>query len=153
MPKGSAMSEHVTIPPEGTVRIDTEVRPDRSGGRLIATQDREVIRQWAERHSAEPAVDGDAAQARTKNVQLDVRFNFPGVHRYRPASWDEWFDIFTRKALVFVYEEEVADRAYELWERRGGEHGQDQRDWFEAQRQLEAEGMRPSGDYRFVKET
>jgi len=55
--------------------------------------------------------------------------------------------------LVFVYEEEVADRAYELWERRGGEHGQDQRDWFEAQRQLEAEGMRPSGDYRFVKET
>jgi hypothetical protein len=33
----------------------------------------------------------------------------------------------------------IAQRAYELFEARGGEPGHDQADWFEAERQIDAE--------------
>jgi hypothetical protein len=44
--------------------------------------------------------------------------------------------------------EQIAARAYELWENRGRTHGTDQQDWFEAERQLrgraaESEHNRP----------
>lgn len=32
--------------------------------------------------------------------------------------------------------EDIARRAYQLYEERGGEHGQDWQDWFEAEREL-----------------
>ena len=32
--------------------------------------------------------------------------------------------------------ENVARRAYERYQQRGGEHGRDQQDWFEAEREL-----------------
>ncbi len=35
-----------------------------------------------------------------------------------------------------VGEEGIAKRAYEKWLARGGRHGDDQRDWFEAEREL-----------------
>lgn len=35
--------------------------------------------------------------------------------------------------------ERVAQRAYELYLARGGEHGYDQEDWYEAEHQIEAE--------------
>ena len=34
------------------------------------------------------------------------------------------------------FRELVAQRAYDRFQRRGGEHGHDQEDWFEAERQL-----------------
>ena len=34
--------------------------------------------------------------------------------------------------------EEIALRAYELWEERGGVHGSDEEDWHLAERQLQA---------------
>ena len=52
-------------------------------------------------------------------------------------SWDEWFENFDTYGLTFVYEEEVADRAYEYFQARGGEHGRDREDWW-----------RPSGSCR-----
>jgi hypothetical protein len=36
--------------------------------------------------------------------------------------------------------EEVAQRAYELWLKRGGQHGSDQDDWLRAERELSGEG-------------
>ena len=35
-------------------------------------------------------------------------------------------------------EDEIARRAYELFEQRGGEHGHDREDWLEAERQIRA---------------
>jgi hypothetical protein len=32
--------------------------------------------------------------------------------------------------------EDIARRAYQLYEERGGEHGRDQEDWFQAEREL-----------------
>jgi hypothetical protein len=104
------------------------------------TRDHDIIRAWVMRHSAEPAT-GEATRSGPATIDVNdggvgIRFNFPGVGRFRPISWEEWFEHFDRYRLVFVYEEEVADRAYALWQERGGEHGHDLEDWFEAERQL-----------------
>ena len=41
-----------------------------------------------------------------------------------------------------VTAEAIAKRAYERWLARGGNHGDDQRDWFEAERELWAKAGR-----------
>ena len=40
--------------------------------------------------------------------------------------------------------EEIARRAYELYERRGGEPGREQEDWLQAENELRQERARPS---------
>jgi hypothetical protein len=121
--------------------------------RAIATQDHDVIRRWAARHQAQPAT-GEATPSGPATIQVNdggagIRFNFPGTGAFRPISWDEWFDHFDRHHLIFVYEEDVADRAYELWQSRGGQHGNDRGDWFEAERQLQDSGA-PAPGYMIV---
>lgn len=127
----------------------------KSGLRAWATEDHDVIRRWAERHHAEPAT-GEAtasgpATARVNDGGAGVRFNFPGFARYRPIDWDEWFDNFDRHELTFVYEEDVEDRAHELFESRGREHGHDRDDWFEAEHQIGKPAPGQSARYRLVK--
>ena len=39
-----------------------------------------------------------------------------------------------------IDQERVAQRAYELFQMRGGEPGRDQEDWFEAERELKGAG-------------
>jgi len=126
-----------------------------SGPRAIATRDHDVIRRWAERRKAEPATGEDTPSGPATIVVNDggagIRFNFPGVQRFRHIKWDEWFDHFERHDLLFVYEEDVADRAYALWQARGGEHGHDREDWSDAERQLRGPKGTALGRYRFVK--
>jgi hypothetical protein len=139
------------IPCDGAVVIGADVQTANPGGRSLATRDPEVIRPWAERHHAEPALDDGRAPA-TDGAFEPVRFNFPGMNRHRPVPWEEWFGVFRQHHLIFVYEEDVADRAYELWRSRQAEHGQARQDWFTAQHQLKEEGAHPSGGYRFARE-
>jgi Protein of unknown function (DUF2934) len=149
--------QNLSIPIEGTVSIPTaDVKPDRAQGQSVVTRDHHIIRAWAERHSAEPAT-GEATRSGPATVNVNdggvgIRFNFPGVARFRPISWDEWFEHFDRNRLLFVYQEEVADRAYALWQGRGGGHGRDREDWFEAERQLREIAGGPSARYRFVQQ-
>ena len=122
----------------------------------IATRDHAVICQWAARHHAEPAT-GEAttsgpATVDVRDGSVGIRFNFPGFARFRPIGWDEWFEHFDRHGLTFVYEIEVPDRAYELWQARGRRDGHHRDDWLEAERQLGPPGNGPSGRYRFVTE-
>jgi hypothetical protein len=131
-------------------RLSPGTRP-----RAVETNSREVIRAWAARHQAEPAT-GEAtasgpATTRVTDGGSGLRFNFPGFARFRPITWDEWFDHLDRHGLALVYEEEVADRAYALSQARGGEPGHDRDDWFEAERQLGRTTPGPSGRYRIVK--
>lgn len=42
----------------------------------------------------------------------------------------------SRTALTAPTHEDIACRAYELYERRGGAHGRDWEDWFQAERDL-----------------
>jgi hypothetical protein len=128
-----------------------------TGARAIHTDDHEVIRRWAARRRAEPAT-GQATASGPATIDVNdggagIRFNFPGVQRFRPISWDEWFENFDKHELLFVYEEEVADRAYELWQARDAEHGRDLEDWFEAEGQLRGPSSTASGRYRIVKRT
>ena len=128
---------------------------DRRGLRTLTTRDHDLIRQWAARHKAEPATGEQTASGpATVNVTdggAGIRFNFPGVARFRPISWEEWFDNFDAHGLTFVYEQEVADRAYEFFQARGGEHGHDKEDWFEAERELDKPAT-ASARYRLMKE-
>ena len=86
----------------------------------IVTQDHDRIRQWAARHQAQPAT-GEASMSGpaaidVRNQGVGIRFNFPGSGRFRPITWDEWFNQFDSHGLRFVYEREVADRGYDLWD-------------------------------------
>lgn len=78
---------------------------------VLATNDHELIRQWAARHNAEPAT-GEATTSGPATVDVrdggtGIRFNFPAAARFRPISWDEWFQNFERYDLMFVYDRHV----------------------------------------------
>ena len=126
----------------------------KTGAKAITTRDPAEIRRWAARHRAEPAT-GEAsasgpATTRVTDGGTGLRFNFPGFAPFRSITWDEWFEHFHQHGLAFVYEEDVADRAYALWQARGAEPGHDCDDWFEAERQMGGSTGRPMGRYRIV---
>lgn len=78
---------------------------------IVATRDHELIRRWAARHQAEPATGERTASGDATVVVNDggagIRFNFPAAGRFRPITWDEWFDNFETHELVFVYERDA----------------------------------------------
>ena len=79
--------------------------------RTRATRDRTLIQRWATVRSAEPAT-GEPTPSGAGTVDVHdgdagIRFNFPGHARYRPISWDEWFENFDRHDLMFVYERDI----------------------------------------------
>lgn len=89
-------------------RIDVATARDQPPGSIVATDDHELIREWARRHSAEPAT-GEATASGPATIQINdgdagIRFNFPAFARFRSISWDEWFDNLHRHQLLFVYE-------------------------------------------------
>ena len=134
-------------------QISTQREP--TGPRAMVTRDHYLIRRCAERRKAEPAT-GEATLSGPATVKVNdggagIRFNFPGLHRFRPISWDEWFENFDVHDLEFLYEEEVADRAYELWQARGREPGRDREDWFQAEGLLKGPTGPTLGRYRIIK--
>ncbi len=109
------MSSRSLLPDEEPVAvIDTGNERDHQEIPVVATQDRELIRRWAQRRGAEPAT-GEASVSGPATVDVrdgdaGIRFNFPGVGRYRPITWDEWFDHFSHHELIFVYERDAPGR-------------------------------------------
>lgn len=88
----------------------------------IVTRDHDRIRRWAARHEAQPAT-GEARMAgsaanNVRDQDVGIQFNFPGSGRFRPITWDEWFIKFDSQGLTFVYEREIHDRTYDLWDGR-----------------------------------
>jgi|SRR4051812_35369599 len=106
------MATRSLLPDEEPVAvIDTGSEHDHDEISVVATQDPELIRRWAERRGAEPAT-GEATETGPGTVHVQdgdagIRFNFPGVGRYRPIQWDEWFQNFSHHELVFVYERDA----------------------------------------------
>lgn len=131
-------------------------RPQKSQLRALATKDHDLICRWAKRHDAQPAT-GEATASGPATVKMNdggagIRFNFPGFARFRPITWDEWFENFDRHQLTFVFEEAAADRAYEYWQARGGGHGHDREDWFQAEHELGKPSGGAGARYRLVTE-
>ena len=84
----------------------------------MATDDEELIRDWATTRAAEPAT-GEAtasgpATVVVKDGDAGVRFNFPGAARFRAISWEEWFENFRQYNLLFVYQRDDASGTYRL---------------------------------------
>ena len=76
---------------------------------LLATRDHAVIREWAHVFGAEPATgeaseSGPSTSMHVADGGAGLRFNFPGIGRFREISWTEWFDHFNREDLTFVFE-------------------------------------------------
>jgi len=117
---------------------------DAPGVRIQSTGDHASIRRWAALHQAEPAT-GEATASGPATVAVNdgatgLRFNFPGVARFRPIGWEEWLAHFDQHQLLFVYEEQDPDqisrRAHELFEARGRQDGGDLEDWLQAEREM-----------------
>ena len=106
------MAQRSLLPEEQPVRqVDASDAGKQQPGAVLATDDPELIREWAARRGAQPAT-GEATFSGPATVDVQdrdagIRFNFPGVTRFRPISWEEWFDNFTRHDLMFVYERDV----------------------------------------------
>jgi len=63
-----------------------------------------VIRQWADQRSALPAtIPGADADDRPTVLRFD--FEGGGDEDLRPISWDDWFEVFDGRDLVFIYME------------------------------------------------
>jgi hypothetical protein len=76
----------------------TETQPSETR----TTTDHDEIRRWAEAHGGRPAV--------VKGTEI-LRIDFPGgsgEDELDDISWDEWFDIFDRNGLAFLYQEQKA---------------------------------------------
>jgi hypothetical protein len=103
------MTQRSLLPEEEPVRrVDTSDTRKQPPGKVLTTDNRELIREWAAKRAAEPAT-GEATESGPATVDVrdggaGIRFNFPGAALFRPISWEEWFDNFTRHDLMFVYE-------------------------------------------------
>lgn len=103
------METRSLLPESGPIAlIDADSEAHQTDILVVATRDHTLIRRWAERRHAEPAT-GEATESGPSTLSVNddgtgIRFNFPGVGRFRPIEWDEWFRNFERHALVFVYE-------------------------------------------------
>ena len=110
------ISRKTSVPEETTVVKAANVLSGSDAiqdmGTLVATRNHQVIQEWARRNSAEPAT-GEATSSGQAKVDVHdggarIRLNFPAAAAYRPISWDEWFAVFERDQLVFVYESDAA---------------------------------------------
>ena len=112
------MSRTLLTDPETVHRIDRTTESSHPAGAIVATDDEELIREWARRHSAEPAT-GEAtpsgpATVTVKDGDAGIRFNFPSLARFRAISWQEWFQNLHAYDLLFVYELEDPSGRYRL---------------------------------------
>ena len=108
------MSTHSLLPGSPIRRVDHQNERDQPVGAIVATDDYQLIRDWAREHSAEPAT-GEATESGPATVDVKdggagIRFNFPAAARFRPISWDEWFRNFQQHELLFVYERTAPDK-------------------------------------------
>ena len=89
--------------------VENADEPEVLESRTHVTRNHDVIRRWATRRQAGPATgEATASGPSTVDVQdggAGIRFNFPGVARFRAIDWAEWFANFDANDLVFVYEE------------------------------------------------
>lgn len=73
------------------------------------TTDHSEIRKWAEERDGKPAVVESTAENGKSGGLL--RINFPGYaeDNLKEISWEEFFQIFDKNKLEFLYQEETKD--------------------------------------------
>lgn len=95
--------------------VDADHRSAHPSLPIAATRDHQLIRDWAVRRHAEPAT-GEASESGPPTVTVNddgtgIRFNFPGLGRFRPISWEEWFKNFDTYEMAFIFERDESGSA------------------------------------------
>lgn len=77
-------------------------------GESKTTTDHETIRHWAEQRGGKPAVVKGTEDGEGGGL---LRINFPGgaEESLQDISWDDFFQTFDERSLVFLYQEQAAD--------------------------------------------
>ncbi len=77
-------------------------------GQTRHTREHDTIRNWAESRGGHPATVPGTEHGDGPGV---LRLDFPNfkADNLRAVSWDEWFEMFDRRSLEFVYQEEKQD--------------------------------------------
>ena len=101
--------EEALFPERQHITNVTRTDPPDPSATILATRDHAIIREWARIFEAEPATgeqtaSGPALPMKVADGGTGLRFNFPGMARFRPISWSEWFDHFNEHDLTFVFE-------------------------------------------------
>lgn len=88
--------------------IDTPEQHEDRPGQSLATRSHDVIRQWADARQAVPASVESTERGGTAGV---LRLNFPGYggQRLQEVTWEDWFETFDQRNLVFLYQEHKTD--------------------------------------------
>jgi hypothetical protein len=73
--------------------------------RLLVTRSHEVIRKWADQRCAEPAIGKGVSRDEDSQV-LRFRFESGGSRVLKEVPWEEWFEIFDLRRLVFIFRED-----------------------------------------------
>ena len=106
------MARDALLPEGEPVRqVDASNARHQPPGAVLATDNHDLIREWAATRDAQPAT-GEATPSGPATVDVrddgaGIRFNFPAAAVFRPISWEEWFENFTRHDLMFVYERDA----------------------------------------------
>ena len=103
------MSNEPLVPERRHIPVVTRENIPSRDATVVSTRDHEVIREWANRVGAEPATgeetpSGAATAMKVQDGGTGLRFNFPGMGRFRDISWTEWFDHFNSHDLTFVFD-------------------------------------------------
>lgn len=79
---------------------------DSRDGATLTTRSHDTIRKWAEERDGRPAtVEGTEHGDHLGVLRLDFGDRTESL---REVSWDEWFDTFDSRDLVFVYQETLS---------------------------------------------
>jgi hypothetical protein len=73
------------------------------------TKNHETIRKWAESRGGHPATVKRTAGRKQEAGILRIDFpDYSGKQSLAPISWDEFFEKFDDKGLVFLYQDKTA---------------------------------------------
>lgn len=78
-------------------------------GETQQTTDRKKIKQWVEERGGQPATVADTGGKGEPGI---LRIDFPGYgdpDALEKISWEDFFEKFEEKNLLFIYQEEMKD--------------------------------------------
>lgn len=96
-----------------------------STAEAVTTTDADEIKQWVEERGGVPA----KVKTGAKEGSGILRIDFPGYgdeESLEKISWEEWFEIFEKRQLAFLYQEKLSSgkesRFFKLVNREEGKH-------------------------------
>jgi hypothetical protein len=79
--------------------VNDPIEEENEPGQSLVTRNPDVIKQWAKKRQATPAISTQAG------TYPQLRFIFKDAQsaELKPANWDEWLKTFKEANLTFIY--------------------------------------------------